>query len=102
MVDFCRVLEISNEICDNVTYKGEHIHARCPICGDSARARKKRLHIDWYQTYQEWVATCYNGGCPMRSANIYSLYAQATGMEYTEAKRYINNDKRCCPAMFNK
>ncbi len=93
MLEFYRVLEVSNEICDGVTTKGDHITARCPVCGDSAKSKRvKRLHIDWYHKYDTWVVTCYNGGCPFRSGDIYSLYSACKGIPYKESKKYINQE----------
>lgn len=93
MLDFYRALEVSNEICDGVTTKGEGIVARCPVCGDSSKSKRiKRLHIDWYSRYDTWVVTCFNGGCPFRSGDIYSLYSAVKGCTYGEAKKYINQE----------
>lgn len=52
-----------------------------------------RLHVDFYGKYNDWVCKCYNGGCELtKSTNIIKLYSLAKGIEYREAKKYINND----------
>lgn len=94
MLDENRVEEILSEICESfVRKRNGGFNARCPICGDSKKSkRKRRLHIDWYQKYDSWVCTCYNGGCSFRSGNIYSLYAEARCMSFDDARKYIDQD----------
>ena len=97
MIDQNRVQQILSEICDNVypkPYK-QGFKCRCPICGDSKKSeRTTRLHVDYYQNYNDWIAKCYNGGCAISSSTtLISLYAKATGISFSEAKKYVNNDK---------
>lgn len=95
MIDDTRVYEILAEICEDVTHKRSKrgFVSRCPVCGDSNKSKRiKRLHTDWYDKYDDWVVTCYNGGCQFRSGNIYSLYAEVRGVTFTEAKKYIKED----------
>jgi len=94
MLDENRVEQIVSELCESYVRKRKGgFNARCPVCGDSQKTkRKRRLHIDWYQKHNDWAITCYNGGCPFRSGNLYSLYAYVRGVEYSEARRYINQD----------
>jgi hypothetical protein len=72
--------------------------ARCPICGDSKRnPYKRRLHIDYYSKYDEWIYTCYNGGCN-ESGNIQSLYMHLNNVDFKTANdvltgRKYNSDK---------
>lgn len=95
MLNSSRVEEILISICDTVIPKGNGgFRTRCPVCGDSKKTtRKTRLHIDWYPRYEEWVCTCYNGGCPFRSGNLYSLYAEVKGITFSEAKKYIDQSE---------
>jgi len=95
MIDSARVREILSEICEDVTPKRSKMGfiSRCPVCGDSKKSKRiKRLHTDYYSSYNDWVCTCYNGGCPFHSGNIYSLYATVKGISFSEAKKYINDD----------
>jgi hypothetical protein len=95
MLDGNRVEEIVAEICESYVRKrnGNGFNARCPVCGDSQKSKRiRRLHVDWYQRYESWVCTCYNGGCPFRSGNIYSLYSTVTGQSYSDTKKYINQE----------
>lgn len=95
MVDNNRVHEVLIEICELVSPKRNGgFNARCPICGDSKKNKSlKRLHVDWYPKYDSWICTCFNGGCSYRSGNIYSLYAEAKGMSFGEAKEYIDQSR---------
>lgn len=95
MLDANRVDEILSEICEHHVRKrnGNGFNARCPVCGDSAKKQRlRRLHVDWYQKYETWAVTCYNGGCSFRSGNIYSLYATVTGVDYRDACKYIDQN----------
>lgn len=79
---------------EKVKRSGNGFIARCPVCGDSkTNPNKRRLHIDFYNKYDEWVYTCYNGGCPNPSGNIQSLYAFVHGVTYLEADNILNNRK---------
>lgn len=74
-------------------HKGGYI-ARCPICGDSAKnANKRRLHVDYYPKYDEWVYKCYNGDCPQPSGNIQSLYSYVMGCTWKEADNALSDKK---------
>ncbi|MCK5016054.1 MAG: hypothetical protein KAS32_03190 [Candidatus Peribacteraceae bacterium] len=94
MIDENRVEEIVGEICESYSRKRTGgFKARCPVCGDSSKNKRlQRLHVDWYQKYDTWVVTCYNGGCSYHSGDIYSLYAEVTGSTYGESKKYINQE----------
>jgi hypothetical protein len=95
MIDDARVFEILSEICENVTSKNNKrgFISRCPVCGDSQKTKRiRRLHTDYYDKHDDWAITCYNGGCPFRSGNIYSLYATVKGCTFSTAKKYINED----------
>ena len=95
MIDDNRVYEILTEICEEVSPKRSKrgYVARCPVCGDSQKSKKiRRLHVDYYSKYNDFVITCYNGGCSFRSGNIYSLYATVKGITFKEAKKYIDED----------
>jgi len=93
MIDTDRVSDILNEICTIVKPKrnGNGFVCRCPICGDSSKSeRVSRLHVDFYPKYQDWIAKCYNGGCPISgSTNVVSLYARAKGISFIKAKKFI-------------
>jgi len=93
MIDYDRVSDILNEICTSVKPKrnGNGFVCRCPICGDSSKSdRISRLHVDLYPKYQDWIAKCYNGGCPISgSTNLIALHAKAVGNSYIESKKYI-------------
>lgn len=95
MIDDARVYEILSEICEGVSPKRSKrgFVARCPVCGDSQKTNRiKRLHTDYYAKHDDWAITCYNGGCPFRSGNIYSLYATVKGVSFSDAKKYIDED----------
>lgn len=78
---------------EKVKRNGEGWIARCPVCGDSKKSlSKRRLHIDYYSKYDEWVYTCYNGGCNA-SGNIQSLYVFINGVTYKEADDILNGRK---------
>jgi len=67
---------------------------RCPICGDSKKnPNLRRCHVDYYHKYDEWVYTCYNGGCPEPSGNIQSLYAHVMGVTWKEADNELSDKK---------
>ena len=92
MLDANRLHEVLLDICDLVTPKRNGgFKARCPVCGDSKKnLRMQRLHIDLYDKHEDWVCTCYNGGCSFRSGNIYSLYSEVKGVSFSEAKNHID------------
>jgi len=96
MIDQSRVSEILNEISPSVSAKSNKMGfvCRCPICGDSKKSERiRRLHVDYYSKYGDWIAKCYNGGCPITgSTNLISLYAQARSISYKQAKKYIDNE----------
>ena len=95
MLEENRVDHILNELSEIVKPKRgkQGFTVRCPVCGDSQKSSKMaRLHVDWFQKYETWVCTCYNGGCPYHSGDIYSLYAEVKGVTYSEAKKFINED----------
>lgn len=92
MLDNNRVHEVLIDMCDIVTPKRNGgFKARCPVCGDSKKnLRMQRLHVDWYQKHEDWVCTCYNGGCSYGSGNLYSLYMTVNGVTFGEAKNHID------------
>lgn len=94
MLDENRVDEILSEICEHhVKKRNGGFNARCPVCGDSKKKQRlRRLHVDWYQKFETWAVTCYNGGCSFRSGNIYSLYATVMGISYSDACKYIDQN----------
>lgn len=49
--------------------------------------------MDYYAKYDEWVYTCYNGGCPNSSGNIQSLYAHVMGVSWKEANDELSERK---------
>ncbi len=92
MLDEFRVQQILGELGADYINQNGSFKCKCFICGDSKKHKRvKRLKISPYK--DTWVAYCWNGGCDVKGMSFYSLYSQATGMGYTEAKRYINNDK---------
>ena len=77
-----------------VKRKGNGYVARCPICGDSKKhPNKRRLHVDYFPKYDEWMYKCYNGGCPENAGNIQSLYAHVLGVEWKEANNELRDRK---------
>ena len=95
MIDDARVFEILTEICEDVTAKRSKrgFVARCPVCGDSKKTKRiRRLHVDYYSKHDDFAVTCYNGGCPFHSGNVYSLYAAVKGVSYGDARKYIEED----------
>lgn len=69
--------------------------ARCPICGDSKKnPNMRRLNIDYYPRYDEFIYKCYNGGCPENSGNIQSLYAHVYGCTWKEANEALGESKK--------
>ena len=80
--------------CNKVKRNGDGYILRCPICGDSKKnPNKRRCHVDYYSKYDEWVYTCYNGGCPEPSGNIQSLYAHVMGVSWKEANKALSETK---------
>ena len=74
--------------------RGDGYIARCPICGDSKRnPNLRRLNIDYYPRYDEWIYKCYNGGCPENSGNIQSLYAFVNGCTWKQANEALEEKK---------
>lgn len=72
--------------CNKVKRSGNGYVLRCPICGDSKKnPNMRRCNVDYYSKYDEWVYTCYNGGCPEPSGNIQSLYSRVLGVSWKEA-----------------
>lgn len=47
------------------------ISARCPVCGDSERRNKGRLHL--YTKGNVTNINCFNGGCPVHNKTVYSF-----------------------------
>lgn len=69
-------------------------NARCPICGDSKKnPNMRRLHIDVYDKYNEWIYKCHNGGCPENTGNIQSLYAHVVGVTWKEANNELKDNE---------
>ncbi len=72
---------------ENVTVsKGNtHFHARCALCGDSKKnKRKKRFHLDWKGGKP--VFQCWNCG---KAGSFIKLYALIKGIAEEEARREI-------------
>jgi hypothetical protein len=75
--------------------RGHGYVARCPICGDSQKnPNMRRLNIDFYPRYDEWIYKCYNGGCPENAGNIQSLYAHVHGVTWKEANEALGENKK--------
>lgn len=53
----------------------------------------RRLNIDFYPRYDEWIYKCYNGGCPENSGNIQSLYSRVVGCTWKEANDALSESK---------
>lgn len=80
--------------CNKVKRNNGGYVMRCPICGDSKKnPNKRRCHVDYYSKYDEWIYTCYNGGCPEPSGNIQSLYSHVMGVSWKEANKALNETK---------
>lgn len=47
------------------------ISAMCPVCGDSHRGNKARLHL--YTKGQQTLVNCFNGGCPVENRIVYTF-----------------------------
>jgi hypothetical protein len=47
------------------------ISARCPVCGDSSKKSKKRLHL--YNKGTVTNVNCFNGDCPVVNKTMYSF-----------------------------
>lgn len=74
--------------------RGEGYIARCPICGDSKKnPNMRRLNIDYYGKYDEWIYKCYNGDCSEPSGNIQSLYARVLGCDWKTANDELAEKK---------
>jgi len=71
---------------------GTHFHARCPLCGDSAKnERKKRFHLDYNGGNPKW--NCFN--CDAGSKNFISLYCQVLNIDYkTACEQLFKYDKK--------
>ena len=80
--------------CNKVKRNGNGYVLRCPVCGDSKKnPNKRRCHVDYYSKYDEWIYTCYNGGCPEPSGNIQSLYSHVMGVPWKEANKALSETK---------
>ena len=91
MLDEYRVEYILNELGVDFNHKYGYFKCKCPVCGDSKKNhRSKRLKISRYKDF--WSVYCWNGGCSVKGMNFYSLYSLITGVSYSDAKKYINND----------
>jgi hypothetical protein len=67
----------------SVSQKGTHFHARCLLCGDSAKSlSKKRFHLDWKNGKP--VYHCWNCG---ESGSFIKLYCRVKGVNYEQAKK---------------
>lgn len=53
------------------TRNASDISAFCPICGDSKRGNKARLHL--YESGTVTNVNCFNGGCPVENKTMYSF-----------------------------
>lgn len=94
MIEQYKVEEFLYGNLQKVKRSGGGYVARCPICGDSKKnPNKRRLHVDYYGRYDEWIYTCYNGGCPNPSGNIQSLYAHVMGVTWKEANEELEDKK---------
>lgn len=47
------------------------ITARCPVCGDSHRGNKARLHL--YTKNNLTFVNCFNGGCPVENKTVFTF-----------------------------
>lgn len=94
MVERHKVEEFLYGNCAKVKRDGNGYVLRCPVCGDSKKnPNKRRCHVDYYAKYDEWIYTCYNGGCPNPSGNIQSLYMQVLGVSFSEACNVLEDRK---------
>ena len=65
---------------------GTRFHARCPLCGDSAKDRqKKRFHLDYNGGNPVWH--CFN--CDKGSKSFMTLYCKVLGIDYKTAYKKL-------------
>lgn len=95
MVEQYKVEEFVYSSLQKPKKRGNGYIARCPICGDSKKnPNMRRLNIDFYPRYDEWIYKCYNGGCPENSGNIQSLYARVMGVTWKESNEILSETKK--------
>lgn len=69
----------------SVSKNNSHFHARCALCGDSKKnKRKKRFHLDWKKGNP--VFQCWNCG---KTGSFIKLYSLIKGITEEDAKREI-------------
>lgn len=84
MPSFDKVCEFVYEHMEGVKVKGHKITARCPLCGDSKRSkRKKRFNLDFF-TDKDVKFYCYNCSA---GGDYYKLYSLIKGITPTAAYR---------------
>lgn len=94
MIEQYKVEEFVYSYLQKPKRRGNGYIARCPICGDSQKNQNmRRLNIDYFPRYDEWIYKCYNGGCPENSGNIQSLYAHVVGCTWKEANEALGEKK---------
>ena len=72
----------------SVQNNGTHFHARCVLCGDSKKnKRKKRFHLDWNNGLIKWH--CFNCGKSSKDFSFLQLYSLVTGLTEEQAKREL-------------
>lgn len=70
----------------SVHKNGTHFHARCVLCGDSKKnKRKKRFHLEWNNGLVKWH--CFNCGKSSKDFSFLKLYQMVTGISFDQAKR---------------
>jgi len=98
MIEQYKVEEFVYSYLQKPKRRGKGYIARCPICGDSQKhLNMRRLNIDYYSKYDEWIYKCYNGGCPENAGNIQSLYAHVMGCTWKEANIALGEEEKYDP-----
>lgn len=102
MLDSHKIEDFLLTHCTKVTRKHNGWIMRCPFCGDSKKnPNKKRFHLDYYKTANEYTYTCYNGGCNV-TGDIFSLYSYIMGVTYAQARKELEDSKYDSLSIKNK
>lgn len=70
----------------------QDVFCRCPVCGDSKRGNKKRLHL--YQKGDVINVNCFNGDCQVKNYTPYRFFKEFHQRTFNEfqnfyRKRYL-------------
>lgn len=77
---------------EDIKIHDRDIECRCPVCGDSRKGNKRRLHL--YQKGEVINVNCFNGDCRVKNYTPYRFFKEFTPSIFQQfqnfyRKRYL-------------